>query len=644
MAEEEEEREASLPRRSQADAAAWGVLGAASREKADRFLDRQSALSELQMENLQLENKRLHAHHLFEVSHLRFRHFSDYARGALEAAGFLVVLLVVCGLGTMVWSAAQDRDLVVDAFSVPPDVAQSGMTGSVLAGRVLDAFGRMQSSVGSVVQGAGSYHAGSSEEVRVEIPETGISIGELDRYLREWLGRETHVAGDLVRTAKGYALTIRAGGQPGITSEGADVNVLVQKAAEHMFAAVRPLRYLDWLEANKRVPEALAAVAPLTKSGDAHDRAVAYAAWAGLLSDAYEFQAALAKATTAAALDPQNPTAVGWFASDEGSVGHEEAAWRLDSRNIGLWRGAEVADLDPELVAGAPLFFESRRDALVGDWAAVLNAEATFDANGANYSPPLTRVEEDAADHDLASARSFAQAIPPKSDTGTPNADLDEAQMRIAVMREDWDAAVVAGHRAEMLYLADPRRHEYVRRHIWPDLALSLAQVGRFADAEDMIGKTAPDCDVCMRARGSIAAAKHDWAEATRIFSIVAARSPHIPFTYTDWGAMLLHKGDCEGAIARFTLANAEGPHFADPLEMWGEALMRKNRSDLASAKFEQANKLAPDWGRLHLKWGEALLWSGDRRGAGKQFAVATRLDLSAADRAELARVGGIRG
>src|ERR1700691_6081847 len=132
---EEEEREASRSTRPQTDTAAWAVLGAASREKADLFLDRQSALSHLQMENLHLENERLHAHHLFEVSHLRFRRFSDYARVALEAAGFLVVLLVVCGLGTMVWSASQDRDLVVDAFSVPPDVAQSGMTGSVLAGR-----------------------------------------------------------------------------------------------------------------------------------------------------------------------------------------------------------------------------------------------------------------------------------------------------------------------------------------------------------------------------------------------------------------------------------------------------------------------------------------------------------------------------
>jgi tetratricopeptide (TPR) repeat protein len=78
---------------------------------------------------------------------------------------------------------------------------------------------------------------------------------------------------------------------------------------------------------------------------------------------------------------------------------------------------------------------------------------------------------------------------------------------------------------------------------------------------------------------------------------------------------------------------------FADPLEMWGEALMAKNRSDLALAKFEEAAKYAPNWGRLHLKWGEALFYAGRKDDAQKQFALASQLDLSSDDKAELVRV-----
>jgi tetratricopeptide (TPR) repeat protein len=154
----------------------------------------------------------------------------------------------------------------------------------------------------------------------------------------------------------------------------------------------------------------------------------------------------------------------------------------------------------------------------------------------------------------------------------------------------------------------------------------------------------AMECDACLRARGRVAMLAHDWAGAAHWFAIVSARSTHIPFADSDWGMMLLAKGDLDGAIAKFTLANQKGPHFADPLEMWGEALIAKNRSDLALAKFAEAAQYAPNWGRLHLKWGEALLRSDNKAKAKKQFGIATHLDLSAADKAALSRVSGTHG
>jgi Flp pilus assembly protein TadD len=70
---------------------------------------------------------------------------------------------------------------------------------------------------------------------------------------------------------------------------------------------------------------------------------------------------------------------------------------------------------------------------------------------------------------------------------------------------------------------------------------------------------------------------------------------------------------------------------------MWGEALMAKSRSDLALTKFSEAAEDAPNWGRLHLKWGEALVYAGKKDEAKAQFARATQLDLTPADKAELA-------
>src|ERR1700679_3356989 len=101
MAEEEEELERTSASQMMNDEAAWHMLGSASRDKADAYLAEKIKLARLEREKL-----------------------------ALEGAGFLVVLLFISGLATMVWNATHDHDLVVEAFSVPPDLAQTGMTGT----------------------------------------------------------------------------------------------------------------------------------------------------------------------------------------------------------------------------------------------------------------------------------------------------------------------------------------------------------------------------------------------------------------------------------------------------------------------------------------------------------------------------------
>ena len=111
-----------------------------------------------------------------------------------------------------------------------------------------------------------------------------------------------------------------------------------------------------------------------------------------------------------------------------------------------------------------------------------------------------------------------------------------------------------------------------------------------------------------------------------------------MPLAYGEWGEMRLAKGDLAGAISRFDLAHRMGPHWADPLELWGEALMRTGDVAGAAEKFEAADKAAPRWGRNHLRWGEALARLGQMDEAKVQWRAAAGLDLSAAERAELAR------
>ena len=608
----------------------------ASTEEARQFLDEQKRLTALQA-------RILGEQHALEISHLRFRRYSDYARFALEIGGFLVVLLIVCGLATMVWNASRDRDLVVDSFAVPADVSQSGMTGSVLAGRILDRFGKMQSETVAFSQGAASYRGDVTNEVRVEIPSTGISLGELNRYLREWLGHEVHVSGDLVQAGQSFALTTRYGVEPGATVMGkpGELDNLVDKSAEQIFAAAQPLRFVEYLARKRRFAEALALLPGLVVRGTAQDRALANEAWAKVYFFQGDMPRALERGREAVRLDPDSSLAHAWLGVAEGNFGHEESAYTNMDAAVRLFVENSGADESEYLRLGMAAF----RDENAGDFADAVRTWARW----ADSEPLLfyTNAEEasgDAADdHDLSAARRFAAAIRAKDTRGRPQAGPPTASFYIHLAAGDWRDAIKDGAAADTILKSQPDQ-KYNALALAPDYAYATARAGDFKTADAIVASTPWDCDTCVRERGRVAALEGHWKEAARDFAIVASRSPHEPFAETFWGEMLLHNGDFDGAVSKFEAAHQKGPHFADPLEMWGEALMQKNRSDLALAKFEEAAKYAPNWGRLHLKWGEALHWSGDKVGAQKQLDIATSLDLSTADKAELARVSATRG
>ncbi|HEY2068989.1 MAG TPA: hypothetical protein VGG48_05500 [Rhizomicrobium sp.] len=611
--------------------AAQMALGQTSAEARD-YLRKQSRLADLQIDTLQKKDE-------FELSHLRFRRFSDYARFSLEIAGFLVVLLLVLGLASMVWNATQDHDLVVDAFSVPADVAQSGMTGSVLAGRVLDRFGAMQTDITATTQAASSYRADSGEAVRVEIPDTGVSLGELDRYLREWLGQETYVSGDLVHTPQGFALTTRYGAQPGVTVEGkaGDLDTLVTKSAEQVFAAARPYRHVEYLVRQRRFAEAEALIPALAQQGSAKDRALANAAWAKIYFFEGDMVRALEKGREAVRLDPGNAITHAWLAVGEANLGHDEATRQNSDEAQQFLRNGNGSDFDPLV---AQFLFTAYRDESTGDFAEAGDSWKRLAALTPMRNAYLQSAAADAAGwHDIALARSLVSDMAAKDSQGRPDAQVPLAQMAIAEASGDWAAAVKQGLATDALLRAQSDQ-TWGELLMTPELAYAMAMTGDRKRADALIATTPRDCDDCLRRRGDIAALEGRFAEAEQDFATVAARSPHTPYAETEWGAMLLARGDLEGAIAKFQIANQKGPHFADPLGMWGEALIRQNRSDLARAKFAEAARYAPAWGRLHLKWGEALLWSGDKEGARKQFAIASGLALSPQDRLVLIHHG----
>ncbi|HEY8949673.1 MAG TPA: hypothetical protein VIM56_12370, partial [Rhizomicrobium sp.] len=578
-----------------------------------------------------------------QLAQLHLSHFREWLYATAEIVVGLVILLIFVGIASAVWSAAHDNGLVIESFSVPADMANRGLTGEVVAARLLDRLSHLQAQTVSS-RAASSYANDWGKDIKVQIPETGVSIGQLNDYLHEWLGNVTHISGEVFRDASGnIALTARVGSDAGplFTGKEADFGKLLQEAAESVYARTQPYRYAVYLS-SLNVKDQTAADAVyrrLAANSSPQERAWAYIGLSNIYRARNQNDESLRVLYKALALRPKFAMATLNLAQVESNLQHDEAAYNWNRKLVTALRSGDASDMDPRAAAINLRTAQASIAAGVGDFQGQLQ----YDTDAENLPDSGNQIEG-LRDSDVVAYASMHDGagvhgvISDNSLSTDKNVILNRTAVLLGSYYElgRWNDAIAIADTLEVM-LADlgVAGISFEERFIRPYASMAMAMRGKFDDASNRIEHTALDCDLCVRARGTIATRQKHWDDAARWFNMVAARSPSIPFANTDWGMMLLDKGDAAGAIEKFKAAHAQGPHFADPLEGWGEALMMQDRSDLALAKFKQANAYAPNWGRLHLKWGEALFYSGDKDEAKKQFAIAAGLDLTAAEKQE---------
>ena len=617
--------------------AAAMVLGGASREKADAFLDDQRRMLHLQMEELKEE-------HPLKLSRLRWQRFGDQMKGALQIIAVLLGAAIVIGLLVAMWNASHASGLVVEAFTVPPQLAATGLTGDIVADDLTNKIIAIRNIADAHSVGRSEdVQQDRGEDIKVEIPETGISVAQAWRYLRAWLGHERHLSGYLRLTGDGN-VTLALNGDDAAQFSGPlnALGRLEQQAAEHAYAGVdsdNAENYVVYLQVNGRAREADAVTARYAQAA-VDNRADWYALWAETSLMAGNMPLSLARAALAEAMAPEIATPHMEIMIDASLLGHENDVLRQAQTIMGL----KDAD-QPIYERGAG--FENMRK-MAASFLALETGDFTNlqSCAGASYRSRTLQLvyQADCAAlaHDPIQGRTLTdEALA----TGTLTADaLHLARYDIAAVAGDWRAAISEARAYQTaLAVIDPPGRVF-RTRAEPRIAVAMAQTGDFGAAHRAIDATPADCYLCLRMRGRIDVAEKNYDGGVFWFARAVHDAPSIPFAYTDWGQSLLDRGDLTGAIEKFKLANQKGPKFADPLEGWGEALMAKNQSHLALAKFAEAEKYAPNWGRLHLKLGEALLYAGRKDEARAQYQKASTLDLTAAEKAELARISEQHG
>ena len=598
--------------------------GAQADPKLDAFLDRQTLLTELQTEHL-------HEQRELMLSRLRLGRWKDRVSLALQAMTAVVGLAIAGAVAVMAWQAHEDHGVSIAAFSVPPDLAQRGLTGQVVASQLLDRLSDLQA---RTVTGrpASSYANDWGGDIKVEIPETGVSIGELNRYLRQWLGSETRITGEVVRTPSEIAVTARAGEASGSRFEGseAEVDKLIAEAAEAVYRQTQPYRYAVYLASNARREEASALFASLTRSGAPEDRPWAYAGWASILQAEGRHYDAIRMGEAAIRLNPRLDSPYQTIGVSADAVGRWSVGIDNPGKELALYQSGRAIGFPKDQTGDRIPFLKAVRSFYRGDFlsaAGLLSPMLAFDLEGrqAGYTPRHLGARALAALHETTAAERLVagpldtnsyQAIAAEADT---LGDWSEVARRLELGRTD---PALAG--------------DAQRTIVQPLLAHAYVHLGRVDEAKGLISSTPLDCYRCLLARGEIADREHDWAAADHWYAEVDRQTPNRPLASAKWISSLIARGDLDGALAKAEAAHVGVPHFADPVELGGEALMARHDYAAAAARFEDADKYAPRWGRNHLMWGEALMLSRRYAQARAQYQAVNGMDLSRPDRAAL--------
>jgi hypothetical protein len=201
------------------------------------FLSEQTQLLKAQKECLKDEHALRLAHLRSQVRAENTRQIGMRVRIGLHAVIALVAIGVAIGAAIMIHDALGSRSVVIDAFDIAPNVAAQVPSGKIVAAGLLDVLTRIQAATRSRAEHR-SLASAWTNDIAIDVPETGISIGQLQRTMKARFGRDQHIDGDLAQSESGgLALTVRGTGilPKTFIGEARHLDKLLTEAGEYAY-------------------------------------------------------------------------------------------------------------------------------------------------------------------------------------------------------------------------------------------------------------------------------------------------------------------------------------------------------------------------------------------------------------------------
>jgi tetratricopeptide (TPR) repeat protein len=566
------------------------------------FLSEQTQLLKVQKEHLKDEHALRLAHLRHQVRAENVRLVGMRVRIGLHLCIALIVLGIAVGAVIMIRDAVESRSVVIDAFDIAPNVAAQVPSGKIAAAGLLDVLTQIQAATRSGAEHR-SLASAWTNDIAIDVPETGISIGQLQRIMKARFGRDQHIDGDLAQSETGgLALTVRGTGMLPKTfiGEARHLDKLLTLAGEYVYGQSQPGLFAAYLANNDRNDEAIRFSQTAYARADSSERPYVLNYWANAIAGKGAegaMREALPLYREALRRKPDYWTAYNNIMYALNGLGDEEGLVRVSEQLVKAAGGRP---------GRAPEHEYQNYDRTVWDLPAE-RAEAIADMeshNGigtrgsAGGAENLQIAQYEAQMHDVEAATLRIHTTPVDANYAPDVAQATFVRALLAEENNDpkaaareWDAYVEA--------YANPSVRTN-NPHTICFAAPSFEKTGQSAKTEAALNAvgtlTLVDCD---RFRADILDLRGDWPSAQAWYAKAVTLAPSIPSGYYSWGVALARHGNLDDAAEKFKGANQKGPHWADPLKAWGDVLMEQGQGKKAIEKYDEALKYAPNWTAL---------------------------------------------
>jgi tetratricopeptide (TPR) repeat protein len=570
--------------------------------KTVEFLSEQTQLLKAQKEYLKDEHALRLAHLRNQVRAENVRQFGMRIRIGLHVFIALIAMGIAVGAAIMIHDAVESRSVVIDPFDIAPNVAAQVPSGKIVAAGLLDVLTRIQAATRSRAKHR-SLASAWTNDIAIDVPETGISIGQLERVMKARFGRDQHIDGDLAQSESGgLALTVRGTGilPKTFTDDARHLDKLLMQAGEYAYGQSQPGLFAAYLANNDRNDEAIRFSQTAYTRAESSERPYVLNYWANAIAGKGAegaMREALPLYREALRQKPDYWTAYNNIMYALNGLGDEEGLVRVSEQLVRAAGGrpGQAPEHEYQNYDRTVWDLPAERAEAIADVESHSGIGTTGSAGGAEN---LQIAQYEVQMHDVEAATLRLNITPVDAKYAPDVAQATFVRALIAEERSDpqaaareWDA-YAAAYANPSVRTNDPHTICYA--------APSYEKTGQSAKAEAALNAvgtlTLVDCD---RFRGDILDLQGDWPSAQAWYAKAVKLAPSIPSGYYSWGVALARHGNLEGAAEKFRGANQKGPHWADPLKAWGDVLMEEGQAKNAIEKYDEALKYAPNWAAL---------------------------------------------